>query len=342
MDFKETEILAGQSIDELVNLDVTGRKAIQILYPLAREKSKEPLCLAAARLLQERVHRGDAFFIVTGFPNRPWITPFVAETDGPPGAAAIARAVLLGLGGVPIVIVEDWLVEKMSHVLTAAGLSVLSPEEAHSAVASVGRLCACAVIGFPIDVKEAKKRASALLDKYKPAAIVAVEKAGMNAAGELHDARGDNSTPYHAKADHLFLEARKRKIATIGIGDGGNEIGMGVIKEGLRKSSIPFMEKCNCPCGRGIAPTTVTDVLVTAVVSNLGAYGVAACLALLLKRPDVFHNAAVEESILQGTVHASLIDSRTGLTNGSADGLSITVNKALITLLGEIVRHNIK
>lgn len=340
MQQEEKEMVWGQCIDDLVNLDVPGRKATQILYPLAREKFKEPLCLTAARLIKERVQRGNVFFIATGFPNRPAITSLVEETDGPPGAAAIARAVLLGLGGVPIVIVEDWIVENMSRVLTAAGLRVLSPDEAIAAIDSIGPLRATAVIGFPTDVEEAKKRAKELIDKYKPATILTVEKAGMNEMGQLHGARGNNIGEYHAKIDYLILEAKERKIATIGIGDGGNEIGMGVIQEGLWKSTIPHMKKCLCGCGGGLAPTTPVDVLITASVSNFGAYGIAACLAILLKNPDVLHDATVEETILRGTINGSFIDGTTGLTNGNVDGLSIAANKAYITLLGQIVQKS--
>jgi len=337
MQREKKETVLGQCIDNLVNLDVPGRKATQILYPLAREKSEEPLCLAAARLIKESVRRGNVFFIATGFPDRPAVTPLVEETDGPPGAAAIARAVLLGLGGVPIVIVEDWIVESMTCVLTAAGLRVLSPGEAIAAIDSIGLLRAAAVIGFPTDVEEAKQRAKELIDRYKPATVLTVEKAGMNKAGQLHGRRGNNIGEYHAKIDYLILEANRRNIATIGIGDGGNEIGMGVIEEGLKRSSIPFMAKCLCPCGQGTAPNTKTDVLVTAAVSNWGAYGIAACLAILLKNNDILHDAAVEERILQGTINGSFIDGITGLTNGSVDGLSIATNKALVTLLGQVV-----
>ncbi len=72
---------------------------------------------------------------------------------------------------------------------------------------------------------------------------------------------------------------------------------MGNIRETIRKH-LPFGDRCLCPCGSGIAPITEVDVLVTATVSNWGAYGIAACLAILLKNTAVFHDAEMETWVL--------------------------------------------
>ena len=329
--------IVGERIDTMVNLDIPTRNATRILYPLAREKSRGPLCLTAASLLRERTHHGQVVFIATGFPDRPHINKAIAETDGPLGAAALARALHRGLGAVPIILVEEQLVAGMSCVAQAAGFRVLSPEEAIAAVSSFSAIHAAAVISFPNDVTEAKERARELITKYKPAAIVVIEKAGMNEKGVIHGARGDRNDAI-AKIDYLVLEAIKGNIATIGIGDGGNELGMGVIQEELKKTSIPYMAKCNCGCGGGIAPATPTDVLITAAVSNWGAYSIAACLAILLKRPEVFHDALLEEILLQEAGRASFIDGATGyVMPPTADGLSSLVHQALVTLLMEVV-----
>lgn len=98
------------------------------------------------------------------------------------------------------------------------------------------------------------------------------------------------------------------------------------------------MAKCNCGCGGGIAPATRTDVLITAAVSNWGAYGIAACLAILLNKPEVFHDALIEEALLQESARASFIDGATGyVMPPAADGLSSPVHQAFVTLLREIV-----
>jgi hypothetical protein len=174
------------------------------------------------------------------------------------------------------------------------------------------------------------------MQEYKPSGVVVIEKAGMNEKGVSHGARGDSNEAM-AKVDYLVLEAIKEKVVTIGIGDGGNELGMGAIQEELKKTSIPFMAKCRCGCGGGIAPATHTDVLVTAAVSNWGAYGIAACLAVLINRPDVFHDGPVEETMLQAAARSSFIDGVTGYVFPPAvDGLPFTVHQAFVTLLREI------
>lgn len=330
--------IAGQRVDDLVNLDIPLRNVTHILYPLARGKISGPLCLTAASLLRERTQKGDVVFIATGFPDRPHINTTIAETDGPPGAAALARALHSGLRAVPVILVEEQLVGSMSRVTEAAGFRVLpSPEEAIAAVTSFSALHAAAVISFPNDLAKAKERARELVEKYKPTGVVVIEKAGMNEKGICHGARGDRNEAI-AKVDYLVLEAIKEKIATIGIGDGGNELGMGVIQEELKKTSIPYIAKCNCGCGGGIAPATRTDVLVTAAISNWGAYGIAACLAILLNRPEVFHDAEVEEALLQESARASFIDGATGYVMPPAtDGLRSPVHQAFVTLLRELV-----
>jgi len=334
--------MVGERVDTLVNLDVPSRNVIHILYPLARGKSLEPLCLAAARLLQKKVHSGGVVFIATGWPDRPHITPDIAETDGPPGATALARTLHQGFQAVPIILVEDRIVDAMKRVTQAAGFRVLSPKEAIAAVSSHAPIHAASVIGFPTAVDEAKQRAKELIEEYRPAAVIVIEKGGMNEKGKIHTSRGAETTEHMAKIDYLVREATAGNIITIGIGDGGNELGMGVIHEELKKSAIPYAAKCQCGCGGGIAPVTRTDLLVTASISNWGAYGIAACLALLLKKPDIFHEAEVEREILHEAARASFIDGITGyVMPPSADGLAFPVHQAFVTLLGQVIRQGL-
>jgi hypothetical protein len=140
-----------------------------------------------------------------------------------------------------------------------------------------------------------------------------------------------------AKIDFVMNEARKRRALTIGIGDGGNEIGMGNIREVIRQY-LPFGKECRCPCGSGIAPVTEVDVLVAATVSNWGAYGIAACLAILLKNAAVFHNGEIERWVLQHASDAGLIDGISGFVEPGADGLPSETHCRLVALLEGIVK----
>ena len=73
-----------------------------------------------------------------------------------------------------------------------------------------------------------------------------------------------------------------------------------------------------------MVPHQATDVVVAATVSNWGAYGIAAALAVLLQRPDVLHTPQMEEDILRACAREGLIDGVSGQVAPSADGLGPT------------------
>ncbi len=73
--------------------------------------------------------------------------------------------------------------------------------------------------------------------------------------------------------DRLVIEAREYGIPTIAVGDGGNEAGMGNVRD-LIELYIPLGEK--------IASVVEVDHLITAGVSNWGgAYGLVAQASIL-------------------------------------------------------------
>jgi len=321
-------VRAGETIDHLITTDLSLRGAVQFLYHHARERSTLPLTLAAAVELIEGVERAGTVFIATGWLDRPHISLEIAETDGPPGAVVLGRAVHRAFGAVPLFLVEETLVSRMTPVVEAAGLKVLSADAAVRSASSTAPIHGASVLAFPADVKEARDRARELVDRYEPSAVIAVEKGGMNDKGIICTSRGDDTSEHLAKADFLVRIALRAGIPTIGIGDGGNEIGMGRIRDAIREG-LPF--------GEVIAPATETDHLVPATVSNWGAYGVAACLALLTGRRDVFHDAQMEERILRRCADAGLIDGITGYVEEGADGLSRDAHKGMVVLLSELI-----
>ena len=73
-----------------------------------------------------------------------------------------------------------------------------------------------------------------------------------------------------------FLALSCPAIGTIGIGDGGNEIGMGKVRDLVRKH-IPHGEEIACCVG--------ADQLITAGVSNWGGYALATALHILHNCP---------------------------------------------------------
>jgi hypothetical protein len=81
--------------------------------------------------------------------------------------------------------------------------------------------------------------------------------------------RGDDLGAYTAPLDRVFTAGPWRTIA---IGDGGNEVGMGSLPDGLVAREVPL--------GATIACVTPADYLVTAGVSHWGAYGLLGGLAV--------------------------------------------------------------
>ncbi len=331
----------GEEIDRIITLDLPFRGVIGLLYPRAREKAGEPLAMKAAQKLKSVLKGKKVVFIATGWPDRPHINPEIAETDGPPGAAVLGRALHHGFDTIPFFLIERALVKPMGKVVQSAGFKILNPEEAIAAAHSPSAIHAAPVIEFPADTKFARERAISLIDQYEPAAVISIEKGGMNEKGIIHTSRGHDTTEHMAKVDLLIEEAKRRNILTVGIGDGGNEIGMGIIKNEI-KELLPFGDRCRCPCGGGIAPANVTDLLVTATVSNWGAYGISACLAILLKNPDIFHDPDMEQRVLNRASDAGFIDGISGFVDPGADGLNVKIHCHLVALLREIVERGSK
>lgn len=324
----------GETIDRLITADIAQRDVVIELYRLAREKCETPLSMNAAKLLLKSVASGGVVFIATGWPNRPLLSPEIAESDGPVGAVVLGRALQLSTNVLPVFIVEDTLIKAMSTVARAGGFKVLSPDEIRKArAANISIEPAALVIGFPSDPKEAEDVAPQLFEQYKPAALISIEKGGYNQEGLILTSWANDSTKYMAKVDFLIQEMKQHGKLLIGIGDGGNEIGMSTIADGVR-DFLRF--------GDRIVPICKTDALVVASVSNWGAYGVAACLAFLKQDIGIFHNANLERRLLHACVDAGLIDGLTSRVEEGTDGLEVDVHAAIVSILEKTVEMGIQ
>lgn len=326
--------IIGEAIDRIITADVAQRDVVTELYRLAREKSDTPLSMNAARLLHECVASGDVVLITTGWPNRPQLSPAIAESDGPAGAVVLGRALQRAANVLPVYVIEASLVGAMTTVAQAGGFKVLSPDEILPARAkTVSMEPAALVVGFPSDPKEAESAAPHLVEEYKPAALISIEKGGYNQEGRILTSWANDSTEYMAKVDFLIQEMQQQGKLLIGIGDGGNEIGMSAIAQGIRD----FLRQ-----GDTIVPICRTDALVVASVSNWGAYGVAACLAFLGQDIGVFHNVNLERRILHACVDAGLIDGLTSRVEEGTDGLEVEIHAAVVAILRKTVEMGIQ
>jgi hypothetical protein len=144
--------------------------------------------------------------------------------------------------------------------------------------------------------------------------------------------RGVDVSAWTAPLDELFLGGPWRKLA---VGDGGNEIGMGKLPGGLIARFVPN--------GASIACVTSCDHLVVAGVSNWGAYGLMAALAVL--RPDWsstigrFLAAERDLAVTRAIVDkAGAVDGVTARHEATVDGFGPEVHGPLIDELGRIAR----
>ena len=201
------------------------------------------------------------------------------ETDGPPGTKLLYDA-LAGLGFSPLVVTDPFCAD----YFRAAGLPFVTFEPE----AGEGELLS-------------------LLDREQPAGLIAVERCGRAADGRYINSRGRSIGAHMAPLDGLFLLS---DAPSVGIGDGGNEIGMGNLMDGIarRLDRIPCAVKA--------------DRLIIATVSNWGALGLCAALGRLPGEAELLAAYAL-------CPQTGLIDGMTGESALSEDGFSLEFVKRL-------------
>lgn len=212
------------------------------------------------------------------------------ETDGPPGAKALGDA--LAALGIPVDYVTDAANLPLFEAIGAAPLHRYRP---------------------------------GLLEILHPTHLVAVERPGRARDGNYYNMRGEDISAYTEPLDEMFLAAGDRGIATVGIGDGGNEVGMGLVADRVARAVTH---------GARIACTVPTDQLIVAGVSNWGAYGLAGALSNLRGR-DLLPSAEAARDAVLRTVAAGAVDGATRRFGPTVDGQPL---EASIAMLSEIRR----
>ncbi len=242
-------------LEQLIAEDIGSRRGIE---PLA--KTAVGGLYGAAKSIAGHPHPNVA--IITGF-YFPYSTPPNCETDGPPGAAHIALA--LHRAGIPCRVATDLVNERVVHAsLWGAGL----PGD------------------FPVDTismddhgVDGGKPLGAVIEAWRNADppithVVSVERGGPAADGKPHNFSGDDISDYNAPLHKLFEAGDWIKI---GIGDGGNEIGMGKLPSDLIAKHVKNGGKVAC--------VTKCDHLIVCGTSNWGGWMLPAAVGIL--RPDL-------------------------------------------------------
>jgi hypothetical protein len=251
-------------------------------------------CRQAGRLLSES--RG-IVLITTGFYILRTGTP---ETDGPPGAVALGQA--LQRLDRRVLYVTDRVSEAMMKELTGPEL----------------------VVTFPVaDQATSRRHAQALLARYAPTLLISIERCGRTKDGRYLNMRGLDVSDQTAQVDFLFDDPA---IPSVGIGDGGNEIGMGNVADVVPASGKLVDDPC----------VTRVSRLVISSVSNWGGYGVVAALSAIVGH-DLLPTVEEERRLVERTAALGAVDGTTGESDGKVDGFGPEVTAEILGDLRSLV-----
>lgn len=310
-----------ENLDQLAILDVHGDDLVRTLYRAARSLGDGPLVLRAARALAQSIHPGDRVLVLTGF-----LTP-LPETDGLVGSAVLALSLERALGALPVFAAEQEVLPPLRAALRAAGLNVCggfdqTEDIPHPTV----------TLEFPHGAVEAAATGVEMAAFIAPKACIAVERPGANPKGQYHFSGGRNVTRWIAPIDPLFELLKSNGVLTVGIGDRGNELGLGAIGEVVRKET-PAGGNCGCGCGLGNACMSAADHTIVATTSDWGAYALAAALAHLRSEPNALISAEAYRRVLHDAVQWGAIDGPTKYAAPFIDGVDDLFNSHLLELI---------
>lgn len=279
------------SIEDVI-LDRDGR-GISALRPYL----PPDYCFQAANFTLENP---GTVMIVTGFYI---LSANAPETDGPPGAVAIGNA-LNDIGYRVVYITDKHCMSVMKEIIEPGS----------------------EIVEFPIADKESSETfANEVLLNFKPSLLISIERCGATKHGTYLNMLGVDISEYTARTDYLF----DGTLGSIGIGDGGNEIGMGNLS-----SVIPSLTKLpDNPC------VTSVDKLLISSVSNWGGYGLVASLSLSIGK-NLLPSVDEEQKLVKEVVIAGAVNGMSGKRENLVDGFSLEENSAILDRLHSLLIHN--
>lgn len=278
---------------------------VQALQAASRQRtSGVPLCRAITGALLKQPGKRVALF--TGFVV-PGAFPY-GENDGPLGAVILARA------------------------LRRAGFSVsiyADPPVLDHTVWLAAEIDAGVFVGAIPD-----SSAPEFVDAVDM--TLAIEKPGRNARGFLHAWDGRRIETGSIPVDGHFERMAAAGKLTIAIGDRGNEVGFGTIYEELL-ALVPEAGRCACGCGGGRASVTPARLLYPTAVSNWGAYGLAAALAIATGDPSLAVRPDEEARLLHVAAVRGCRDGLLGTAAFGVDGIRGAISIDVVGALRDVV-----
>lgn len=288
--------------------------------------------------------------IVTGF-YIPTANPPAPENDGPPGALVIARG--LNQLGYPVLLVTDHNCrEPLQQGVDLFANQIKNtqfieyPLEINATISferdffqthpglkcliSIERVGPChTTASFLKNVKKDDEVNLEQFEKYGPAMLT----------GECLNMRAISVTGYTAPIHRLFEREHHtgNVIFTIGIGDGGNEIGMGSIPwQVIAKNILNRL-------GGKIACRIKSDATIVAGISNWGGYALMAGLYLYLDRVDDLKNLydeSTETKLIETYFQSkSAVDGTLGIPAMSVDGIEWKMHLKIIEFIQALISN---
>ncbi len=308
-----------------------SRRGVAGMRPWGARSAAAALEFAARRLLTASGPVG----VVAGF-YIPGAVPPAAETDGPLGALALTRALeargrkvhwitdpfaapLLEVGrGVGALHAAAHVIPwSLDHTADAEGAQRWMNEYLRGAGATLDALVAIERVGPSHDAVSATRG-----DDDPDRAFQLFREVPVEHHGRRHSMRGEIIDRFTPPLDQLFdrVKALRSACFTLGIGDGGNEIGMGCFPWRQLQGAIQ-----RSPGGQ-IACRVATDEVITAGISNWGAYALVVAMAVVDPTMSAAETLSVagERELLEKLVRdAGAVDGVTLERTLSVDGVGM-------------------
>ncbi|CAK4670649.1 hypothetical protein LEN26_012442 [Aphanomyces euteiches] len=152
---------------------------------------------------------------------------------------------------------------------------------------------------------------------------IAIERPGAATDGHYYTMRARDISASAARLDRCFAYAHQNNVPTIAIGDGGNELGLGSVRE---------LTKVHIPNGQTIAAAMHCRHLVLASISDWGGYAVCAAVAWLDPSVSVVQPNIVAQ-LAATMVAAGARDGILGISDTFVDGWPLVVSLNRLYLL---------
>lgn len=222
----------------------------------------------------------------------------IGETDGPSGSVALAAA-LEKLGKQVLLITDPYSETILNRLITVMDLK---------ATLLIRRN------------EQSEVELLSAWDTFKPDLLVGLERPGRTEEGKVYSMHALDITSFCPDTDFLFYHARNRKIPTVCIGDGGNEVGMGKVKDQIIQQ---------VPLGETIAAAFEADILLACGVSNWGGIGLAGLLSVMAGN-NVLHTDEKEAAMILAMADCGAVDGVLKKVGTTIDGFSFEENMQIL------------